>query len=132
MAAHEKALLIDSLSNNFVRTAGPAAGTTCSASVSPAAPTSRVMLTNLGWAINNVAGTTGPMSTLTVSSGSIAGTVLASWRITPVGLGSFQDSWTVNIKGKKGVSVAAFWGTPSASVTQSVSMAGWFDTLSDG
>jgi hypothetical protein len=87
-------------------------------------------MTQLSWALTNATLTTGPICTLTLAGGS--GTVIASWRISPVGFGSYQDSWTLNIKGKKGSAMNASWGNPNASVLQSVSMSGWFDSMTDG
>lgn len=133
MAAHDKALIIDSLSNRWYATASPPPGTTCIATVTPARGKDRVVLTSLGWSIQNVTLLgTAATSTLQVSSATIAGTVFGSWRIRPSNIGGDQDCWNTQYTGKKGVALCVAWLGPSASVSQDVSIAGWFDTMSDG
>ncbi len=130
MAFRDKSLIIDSLGNNWNATCSTAAGTTCTASVVPAAK-ERIHLGQLGWSIRN-AGAAAYTATLNVRHASIAGTVIASWDIQAAAAGGLQDSWAVNLMGKRGVPLNVDFGTPAASVTQKVSIAGWRDTLSDG
>lgn len=131
MAQRDRALIIDSLGNNWNAYNTTASGTTLAVSSPTPAAKERIHLTQIGWSERNVAAAT-YTSTLSVRHASINGTVVASWDILPAVGASLQDSWVVNIMGKKGVPISVDFGTPLASVTQKVSIAGWRDTLSDG
>ena len=130
MAFRDKALIIDSLGNNWNANSTPAAGATCSASVTPAVK-ERIHLNQLGWSIRN-AQAAAYAATLNVRHASIGGTVIGSWDIQAAAGGGLQDSWAVNLMGKRGVPLNVDFGVPASSVTQKVSIAGWRDTLSDG
>jgi len=86
----------------------------------------------LGYSVKNATLQTGPASTLAVTHGSLNGSVIASWDIAPVNIGSMQDCWLTNIKGKRGVGLCVSFSAPVASIVQKVSIAGWHDSLSDG
>ncbi len=132
MAYRDRALIIDSLGSNWFAQASPSIGVTASASVTPAAPTIRPHLTQLGWSLNNSAGAAAATGKISVKNSSTAGTVYGAWDIGAAAGGFAQDTWSVNIKGKKGKPFFVDSGTPSASATYKVSIAGWFDQLSDG
>lgn len=133
MAFRDRAAVIESMTNLWNNTHAPSAGTTCAATVVPALPTTRVHLTNIGWSVANATLSTGPSSNLEVRHRSIAGTLIASWTINPIGLGSFQDQWSgMNLMGKKGAAMVVDFTAPVASITQKVSIAGWYETLGDG
>lgn len=131
MAYRDRALLIDSLGNKWNASNTTATGTTLAVSSPTPAAKERIHMTMLGWAIRNAAAAT-YTATLNVRQASIGGTVIASWDILPAVGASLQDSWAVDIMGKRGVPLSVDFGTPLASVTQKVSIAGWKDGLSDG
>ncbi len=129
MAAHEKALIIDSLGNNWnACTVG--AGVTLSALVTPAVH-ARVALTQLGWSFINLTGANATVG-IDVRDASIAGTVLAHWDVIVAAGVSGQDNWAVNMKGLRGSPLYIGFNTNQASVKASLSVAGWIDSLSDG
>lgn len=130
MAYRDRALIIDSLGNNWTAANAPAAGATCVASV-PAVKYARNHITQLGWSCRNAAAAPFTAS-LAVRDASIAGTVLATWDIVVVNGTGQQDTFALNIKGLKNSALFVEFGTPAASVTQKVSAAGWVDSLSDG
>jgi len=131
MAFRDKALIIDSLGNNWSANNTTASGTTLAVSSPTPAAKERIHMTQLGWSERNAAAAA-YTSTLNVRHASIGGTVVASWDIIAALGVSVQDTWVVNLMGKKGVPLVVDFGTPLASVTQKVSIAGWRDTLSDG
>ena len=131
MANRDKALIIVSLGNNWNANNTTASGTTLAVSSPTPAIKERIHLTQLGWSQRNVAAAA-YTSTLNVRHASVAGTVIASWDIIATLNASVQDTWVVNLMGKRGVPLVVDFGTPLASVTQKVSIAGWRDTLSDG
>ena len=130
MAAREAALIIDSLGNNWNANSAPTAGTTCTASVAPAAK-GRVNLSVLGWSVRN-ATAAGVTVTLSVRDASIAGTVLASWDMLVATASALTDTFYPQIRGLRGNAISVDFGAPAASVTQKVNIAGWFDSLGDG
>ena len=133
MAAHDKALIIDSLCNTWSASSGTvASGASCQAVVTAAGAKSYSHMTSLGWSMRNPSAVT-VACTLVIAHVSVQGTVVASWdiQLAPGPTASF-DNWAVNIKGKKGASLAAGFQSSATSVFQKVSIAGWYDSLSDG
>ena len=123
MANRSEGLIVDSLIHLWNATSAPAAGTTCVAN-SGAVDRQKNVLTQLGWSIRNVSAAA-YTATLNVRDASPAGTVLASWDMI-VGTNSAQlDTFGVNILSSRGVPIYVDFGTPAASVTQKVSIAGW-------
>ena len=123
MANRSEGLITDSLIHLWNATHAPAAGTTCTAN-SGAVDKQKNVLTQLGWSIRN-ASAAAVTATLSVRDASPAGTVLASWdTIVAVG-GSQLDTFGVNLLSSRGVPIYVDFGTPVASVTQKVSIAGW-------
>lgn len=123
MANRSEGLITDSLIHLWNANSAPAAGTTCVAN-SPALDTTKPILTQLGWSIRN-ATAAAFTATLSVRDVSIAGTVLATWDIVTATNGGNVDTFAVNLAGSKGKSIFVEFGTPAASVTQKVSIAGW-------
>ena len=129
MAYRDRALIIDSLGNNWNATGTTAAGTTVAVSSPTPAAKERIHLNQLGWSIRN-AGAAAYTATLNVRGA--GATVIAAWDIQVAAAASLQDSWAVNLMGKRGAAMTVDFGTPAASIVQRVSVAGWRDTLSDG
>lgn len=129
MAYRDKALMIDSLGNNWNMSTF-AAGVTASASVAPAAK-ERITLTQIGWSFKNLTAANATAS-LQVRDASINGNILAQWEIIVATGLTAQDSWAVNIKGLKGSPLNISFNTTQISVSNALSVAGWRDTLSDG
>lgn len=123
MAARSEGLITDSLIHLWNATSAPAAGTTCVAN-SGAVGQTKPVLTQIGWSIRNVTAAAFT-ATLSVRDVSAAGTVLASWDVICAVNSAQIDTFGVNILGSKGGAIYVDWGTPAASVTQKVSIAGW-------
>lgn len=130
MAYRDRELLIDSLIHVWSAANAPAAGTTCVASVSANSSHEKMRLTQLGWSIRN-AGAAAYTATLNVRDASAAGPVLGSWDVVIPTAVSQADTWAVNYVGSKGNPLFVDFGTPAASVTQKVSIAGWRNQSSD-
>lgn len=129
MAYRDRALIIDSLGNNWNQST-IAPGVTASASVSVAIK-ERIALTQLGWSMKNLTAANATAH-LQVRDASIAGTILAQWEIVVAAGLTAQDSWVVNIKGLRGSPLYIGFNTAQASVGYGLSVAGWRDSLSDG
>src|SRR5581483_3519490 len=113
MAFRDKALIIDSLGNNWSANNTTASGTTLAVSSPTPAAKERIHMTQLGWSERNAAAAA-YTSTLNVRHASIGGTVVASWDIIAALGVSVQDTWVVNLMGKKGVPLVVDFGTPLA------------------
>ena len=118
----------DFLTNRWVATSAPAAGTTCVASVAPQGPQSRIHLETLLYTIDNRGVSTGLKQTVTVNVrvGSIAGTVIAAIPLT-VYSSTVQNVGLTNlgIPGERGVGLNVSMNTVIASLVQAVNIAGW-------
>lgn len=123
MANRSEGLITDSLIHLWNANHAPAAGTTCVAN-SGVVDTCKPIITQLGWSIRN-ATAAAFTATLSVRDVSIAGTVLATWDIVTAVGGGNVDTFRLNIVGSKGKALFVEFGTPAASVTQKVSIAGW-------
>ena len=129
MAYRDRALIIDSLGNNWNNTTY-AAGVTASGTVSVAAK-ERLALTQLGWSMKNLTAANATAH-LQVRDASIAGTLLAQWEIVVAAGLTAHEAWKVDIHGLKGSSMYFGFNTAQASVSYGLSTAGWRDSLSDG
>ena len=129
MSNRSAGLVVDFYATRFNATHAPAAGTTCTASVSAVNPSAKVNLATIGFSVRNhlAASTT---FTLSVRDASIAGTVLASWDWFLAAGTSATDTWNdCKIQGLRGNAIVAEFGAPNASVVQKVTIAGWHDAL---
>jgi hypothetical protein len=123
MANRSEGLITDSLIHLWNATSAPAAGTTCVAN-SGAVGTTKPIITHLGWSIRNATAAS-YTATLSVRDVSAAGTVLASWDVVCAANVGQLDNFGLNIIGSKSGALFVDFGTPAASVTQKVSIAGW-------
>ena len=129
MAAHDRALIIDSLGNGWTdSTAG--ANVTLTPGVTPAIK-GRAHLTQLGWSMKNLTASNAT-TVMTVRDASIAGTILGQWEIIVAAGVTGHDCWNPNIQGLRGNRLLGTFSTVQASVNYSLSLAGWIDTLGDG
>lgn len=129
MAQRADGLIIESLGNGWTNcTTGANVTVTCGTS---AAAKERIHLTQLGWSFKNLTGAAATVA-LQVRDASVAGTLLAQWQIMVPNATTLQDSFFVNIQGLRGNPLYIATDTVVANLTQSLSTAGWRDTLGDG
>lgn len=130
MANKADALFADYLYERWSATNAPNAGTTCVANVGVAGMPAynRNIIESLSFSARNVTAASVTL-TLSVRAATIAGTTLASWDFILAANASIQDCYAqLNIPAPRGQDLFVEFGTPAASVTQKVSIAGWRET----
>ena len=128
MSKKDSQLLIDSLARRWVATHSPSAGTTCVAQAPAAVPGGMHYLDALGFSAVQAGG---PAQTLvlTVRDSSIAGAVKAQYKMWLPATASVQDTWAVKEHSIAGDTLFVEFGTPNASVVQTINLAGWTEEI---
>jgi hypothetical protein len=139
MSKRGEELLIASLSDRWSANHTPSIGVTCTANVN-AQFTSNGLgnkykhnLTSLSYSLNAVKSAGVSTMTLSVRDASIGGPVRAQWAFVVAAAGAQQGTLAnLDIPGLNATDLFAEFGAPNASVSASVTMAGWTDRMVNG
>lgn len=131
MSKKSEELEIYELANRWNAHHEPAIGTTCTASVG-VVPKARHNVVSLSYSLVNLtaAAITQPLS---IRDASIAGTVLCKFNVLQAAnTGSQQCFANLELPGIMSNDVFVEFGTPGASITQTVAMCGWTENERSG
>lgn len=131
MANKADELILYEYANRWNAHAEPAAGTTCVGTLA-AVPKAVHNCVSLSYSILNLTAAT-VNSTLSIRDASIGGNVLARWLFATAAAGANQGTLAnIELPGLMGSALVAEFGTPTASVTQTVAMCGWTENERSG